>query len=97
MPGIGGVGKRIDWNLPDIAVGNERVERAGILPFVGVVLIDGVPQIELVGLQHRFAGVHDALPVLRHSHRRQDRNKGQHHKELDDGEARRGALNWVIG
>ena len=46
LPRVGGVRERIDRNLPDVAVGDERVERAGILPLVRVVLIDRVPQIE---------------------------------------------------
>src|SRR2546421_485640 len=42
LPRVGRLRERIDRKLPEISVGDERVERAWILPFVGVVLIDRV-------------------------------------------------------
>ena len=87
LPRVGGLRDGILGNLPQVAVADQRVERRGILPLVGVVLIDGVAHAEEIGLQHRLLRASDGVLVLDQPHRRQNRDQRDHDEQLDEREA----------
>jgi len=87
LPCLDALGEGIDRNLSDVAVGHERLEIRGILPFVGVVLVDRIAHLEEIFLQHGLIGPDHAVLVLRHPHRRQDDDEQDDDQQLDHREA----------